>query len=68
VQQYFKYESIGKIAENISSGEEFSENIFRKGQKYLRLRPCKTTVVLAFEEFSVVAGIFLYLGSTVCRR
>jgi len=59
VQLYFKYEHAGKFAENISFGDEFFENIFRKGHKYLQLRPCKTTVVLAFKEYSVVARIFV---------
>jgi len=30
VQLNFKYEPTGKIAENISSGDEFFENVFRR--------------------------------------
>jgi len=57
---YIKYKPTGKIAENISSGDEFFENVFVKGHKNLKLRPCKTTVVFTFKEYRVVARIFFF--------
>jgi hypothetical protein len=48
VQLYFKYEPTGKIAENISSGDEVLENVFMKGHKIVTTSTCKTTIVLAF--------------------
>jgi hypothetical protein len=59
VQLYFKYEPTGKIAENISSGDEIFENVFMRGHKIVTTSNCKTTVVLAFKEYAAVARIFL---------
>jgi hypothetical protein len=55
---YIKYKPTGKIGENISSRDEFFENVFVKSHKDLKFRPCKTTVVFTFKEYGVVARIF----------
>jgi hypothetical protein len=54
VQLYFKYEPTGKIAKNVSSGDEFFENVVMKGHKIFTTSKSKTTFVLTFKEYGVV--------------
>jgi hypothetical protein len=61
VQLYFKYESAGKVAENVSAEEtSVSKTSGRRATKLLQLRPCKTPVVDALKEHNPVSRIHFY--------